>query len=115
MNILQHRSKLVISKGTWPKNLKDTREKIRKCKPGEKEGQVISQEKLNESIEDRGEDGERSHEVGKFEAGKTKSRSRSRSRINRDHEIEVTILNVVNVAHQLNRRISELKQKLNFV
>ena len=72
---------------------------------------MISKEKLGENIENRGEDGERSHEVGKFEAGKTKSRSR----INRDHEIEVTILNVVNVAHQLNRRISELNQKLNFV
>ena len=99
MNLLQHRSKLVISKGTWPKNLKDTRETIRKCKLGEKEGQVISQEKLDESIENRGEDGERSHEVGKFEAGKTKSRSRSRSRINRDHEIKVTILNA---AHRIN-------------
>ena len=102
MNLLQHRSKFVISKGTWPKNLKDTREKIRKCKAGEKEGQVISKEKSDESIENRGKDGERSHEVGKFEAGKTKSRSRSRSgsrsRINRDHEIEVAIINVVNVA-----------------
>merc|ERR1712178_255852 len=67
-------SKFVISKGTWPKNLKDTREKIRKCKAGEKEGQVISKEKSGESIENRGKDGERSHEVGKFEAGKTKSR-----------------------------------------
>ena len=95
MNLLQHRSKLVISKGTWPENLKDTREKIRKCKAGEKEGQVISKEKSDESIENRGKDGERSHEVGKFEAGKTKSRSR----INRGHGIEVSIVNVVNVAH----------------
>ena len=111
MNNPNHTKQLEISKGTWPENLKDTREKIRKCKAGEKEGQVISKEKSDESIENRGKDGERSHEVGKFEAGKTKSRSK----INRDHEIEVTILNVVNVAHQLDRRISELNKKLNFV
>ena len=62
---------------------------------------MISKEKSDESIKNRGEDGERSHEVGKFEAGKTKSRSRSRrrSRINRDHEIKVTILNA---AHRIN-------------
>ena len=35
----------VILKATWPENQKDTREKIRKCRAGEKEGQVTSEEK----------------------------------------------------------------------
>ena len=85
--LLQYRSKSVITKGTWPENLKDTREKIRKCKAGEKEGQVISEEKSDESKETSGEAEERiHHEVGNFESG---------DGINRDDEIKVHMVSLV--------------------
>ena len=87
--LLQYRSKSVIMKGTWPENLKDTREKIRKCKAGEKEGQVISEDISDESKETSGEAEEGiHHEVANFE---------SDDGINRDDEIKVHMVSLVSV------------------
>ena len=74
-------------KGTWPENLKDTREKIRKCKAGEKEGQVISEDKSDESKETSGEAEEGiHHEVESFESG---------DGINRDNEIKAHMVSTL--------------------
>ena len=85
MVCLQHRSELWILKATWPENLKDTREKIRKCKAGEKHGQVISKEKPDESKEEVSGDTKSSHEVGKLEAS---------DGINRNDKFKEHVINV---------------------
>ena len=98
MILSQYRSKSVIIKGTWPENMKDTREKIRKCKAGEKEGQVISEDKSDESKETSGEAEEGiHHEVESFESGE---------RINRDDEIK---------AHMVSTLVSVLSTNLSLI
>ena len=57
----------MIPKATWPENQKDTREKIRNCRAGEKEGQVKSEVKYMK--EGSGEEEESSHGVENLEAG----------------------------------------------